>query len=530
MFKLQLSAQRFIFLIALFFTIGMNVSFYSHVLSAYPFVRENVGFLVSLVIGYTAFNAIIFALFSFRYTLKPFAILVLFSSSFAAYFMDSYDILIDKDMLQNLLNTDPREVKGLLSVKLLLYLFFLGIAPSWIVYRLNIVYKPIVKEFFHRLVLIIGLLLLALIIVWSFSGFYGSFFREHKQIHHYANPAGYLSAGFHAVKSYFKTPRGPVQALGEKAHISKHDDDRELIIFVVGETARADHFSINGYAKKTNPLLEKEDVFNFTNVWSCGTSTLISVPCMFSNIENEEYERGAADAIENVMDVLKHAGVNTLWRDNNSSSKGVAERMEYQSFLTPDANPICDVECRDEGMLVGLDEYITKHPKGDIVIILHQMGSHGPGYYMRYPKKFEVFKPACQTNELKDCSLEEISNAYDNTIVYTDYFLYKVIAFLKKYDDKFETGMLYVGDHGESLGENGVYLHGMPLMFAPDSQRHVPAIIWLGKNMDDIDRSALRAKKDIRFSHENIFHTLLGFVEMVTDVYDPKKDILRDNH
>lgn len=526
MFNTPISSQRFILLIALFFSLGMNVSFYSHILDAYPINAENAGFLVSMAVGYTAFIALIFALLSFRHTLKPVAVFILISSSFAAYFMDSYDILIDKDMIQNALYTDPREVSGLLSFKLLLYVLCLGIVPSWIVCRLQITYLPWIKELAHRLVMIVGLLLLAGVLIWSFSGFYGSFFREHKVIHSYANPAGYLSATIHTVKSYFKQPRGPVEVIGKGAHIPKEDVDRELIIFVVGETARADHFSLNGYSKKTNPLLEKEDIFNFTNVWSCGTSTLVSVPCMFSNIQNSEYERGAADVIENVMDVLNHAGVNTLWRDNNSSSKGVAERMEYQEYLTPKVNPICDVECRDEGMLVGLDKYIEAHPKGDIVIVLHQMGSHGPGYYLRYPEAFEVFKPACRTNELKDCSLEEISNAYDNTILYTDYFLAKVIAFLKTYDDRFETAMRYVSDHGESLGENGIYLHGMPLMFAPDAQRHVPAIIWLGKQMGDINKDVLRSRLNERFSHENVFHTLLGFAEIVTNVYDPKKDIL----
>lgn len=526
MFSKPITSIRLILLAAAFFTAATNYSFFSHLLKIYP-AAENPGFLLSFVIGYLGFNIIILSLLCFRHTLKPVLILLFICSASAAYFMDRYDIVIDANMLDNAMNTDPREVSGLFSFTLVFYILLLGVLPSAILLKMQVVYRSFIKETALRFVIIAGILLYAGVMVWSFNGYF-SFFREHKDMHHYANPAGYVAATAEIVKSYFKKPRGPIKEIGAGAHIPPSDKTRELIIFVVGETTRADRFSLNGYGKPTNPLLGKEEVYSFTNVWSCGTSTLVSVPCMFSNIGDQNFERGAAGAIENAMDVLKHAGVNTLWRDNNSSSKGVAERMKYESFLTPDVNTICDAECRDEGMLVGLQEYVNSHPKGDIFIILHQMGSHGPGYYLRYPKSFEKFTPACHTNELKDCTLEEISNAYDNTILYTDYFLSKVIAFLKRNDGRFETGMLFVGDHGESLGENGIYLHGMPMMFAPDEQRHVPAIIWLGKHYEGIDRKALAAKRDRRYSHENVFHTLLGFAEIQTDVYDPKKDMLRD--
>lgn len=529
MFSKPISSLRLILIMAAFFTLTMNYSLFSHLLAAYPLNAKNVLFLLSFAVGYTGLTALIFALLSFKHTLKPALIVLLLCSSGIAYFMDSYDVLINSEMLQNALHTDVREVSNLFSLRLVLYVGLLGVLPSLILWKLPVAFHPWPKEAARRLVFIIGAVISVILIIWSQSGFYGSFFREHKPVRMYANPANYLSAGIKIAHSYFKAPSGPIQKIGLDAHIEPDDAERELIIFVVGEAARADHFSLNGYERLTNPLLGIEDVVSFTNVWSCGTSTLASVPCMFSNIKNNEYEEGAADVIENVTDVLERAGVNTLWRDNNSSSKGVANRMQYESFLTPQTNTICDTECRDEGMLVGLDKYIARHPKGDIVIILHQMGSHGPAYYKRYPEEFERFKPTCRTNELKDCSLEEINNAYDNTILYTDYFLSRVIHFLKSYDDRFETAMFYVSDHGESLGENGIYLHGLPRMIAPDAQRHVPAILWLGKSIrEDIDAQTLAAKRNRRYSHENIFHTLLGFTEVRSKAYDPEKDILRD--
>ena len=215
-----------------------------------------------------------------------------------------------------------------------------------------------------------------------------------------------------------------------------------------------------------------------------------------------------------------------LWRDNNSDSKGVAVRGAYEDFRSPRVNPVCDeVECRDEGMLHGLQAYIDQQ-KGDILIVLHQMGNHGPAYYKRYPKAFEHFTPVCKTNDLGSCSSEEINNAYDNVIRYTDYFLAKVIELLKQNDHRFETAMLYVSDHGESLGEYGVYLHGMPYALAPDAQKHVPAIMWIGQHMkrdlrlDNMDERRLR-----RWSHDNIFSTLLGLFEIESEVYDPSKDL-----
>ncbi len=191
-------------------------------------------------------------------------------------------------------------------------------------------------------------------------------------------------------------------------------------------------------------------------------------------------------------------------------------------------NPVCDVECRDEGMLVGLQDYIDKTNQGDILIVLHQMGNHGPAYYKRYPMEFEKFTPVCKTNQLEECSVEQIENAYANAVLYTDYFLSRVIDLLKRNSNAFETAMVYMGDHGESLGENGLYLHGLPYFMAPDSQKHVPAVMWFGKSFK-IDREALRAKAEGTFSHDNLFHTVLGLMEVETSVYDKRLDILNSD-
>jgi lipid A ethanolaminephosphotransferase len=296
---------------------------------------------------------------------------------------------------------------------------------------------------------------------------------------------------------------------------------------VVGETARADRFSLNGYERRTNPLLARLGVISFTDFSSCGTSTAISVPCMFDIHERENFSSSESAATENALDVLRHAGVTVLWRDNNSNSKGVADRIAIEDFHSPETNPVCDTECRDVGMLSGLREYIDRQQSGDILIVLHQMGSHGPAYFKRYPDEFHVFVPTCDTKQLDDCSESEIGNAYDNSILYTDYFLSQVIELLRSYDDRFETVMLYASDHGESLGESGIYLHGLPYWLAPDAQTRVPVILWFGRNYHDVDVAAMRQLRDEPLSHDNLFHTLLGLFEIDSGVYDGNLDLLQ---
>jgi lipid A ethanolaminephosphotransferase len=226
--------------------------------------------------------------------------------------------------------------------------------------------------------------------------------------------------------------------------------------------------------------------------------------------------------------VINHTNkVAILWRDNNSDSKGVALRVKYEDFKTPKNNPVCDKECRDIGMLEGLDEFIGENKNKNILIVLHQMGNHGPAYYKRYTKEYEKFKPVCKTNQLEQCKKEEIANGYDNALLYSDMFLAKTIDFAKKYNDK-DVAVLYMADHGESLGENGIYLHGLPYFIAPDAQIHIGSFLWLNEKFKkDLSFEKIEAKKDKKLSHDYLFHTLLGLFNVKTNIYNPKLDITK---
>jgi lipid A ethanolaminephosphotransferase len=522
-----LTSNTLVVLVAVFLVMFGNLSFFGKVLSAYPLSVGNALALASLSAMLVATTTLLLALTCFRRTTKPVLIVILLLSSLAASFMDSYGIVINTEMLQNAAQTNMAEARDLLNFRLLGYFVMLGLMPAIVIAKLPLHWRGMRAEAIARGKLLALILLFMAGTALAFGGFYASFVREHKSLRSFANPAYLIySAVKYSTATLAVKGRQALTTIGIDAKIPASDVERELFILVIGETARADRFSLNGYARDTNPQLRRANAISFSNFWACGTSTAVSVPCMFSLIGMDGFDTKKGAAQENLLDVLEHAGVNVLWLDNNSDSKDVALRVPYQSYKSPNVNPLCDPECRDVGMLSSLQKHIDAQPKGDIFIVLHQMGNHGPAYFKRYPPEFEKFRPACQSADLGQCSREEINNAYDNAILYTDFFLGKVIELLKNNDKTFETALLYVSDHGESLGENGVYLHGLPRAIAPDAQLNVPAIMWLGSGFSDVDLSALQGKRDSRFTHDNLAHTVLGTMEIETAVYRRELDIL----
>jgi lipid A ethanolaminephosphotransferase len=518
-----LTSNQLILLVTAFVIGFGNFAFFVGVLKTYPPAASNMPALLSLVAVLGAATLLVPALLCFGSMTKPILIILLLLSALTAYFMDSLGVVISDEMLQNVVQTNAGEARDLLNLKLLAYVFGLGVVPAMLVGRVSLRWRGWRAELLSRLKLLALSLIAIVVLVLLFGSFYASFAREHKALRTFANPAYPLYSLIKFAHLRFAVPADrKIEVVGTDAHLPQGDLHRELIILVVGETARADHFALNGYARDTNPRLRELEVVSFTDFRACGTSTAVSLPCMFA----VDGSQGRPDGKESLLDVLQHAGVNVLWLDNNSDSKGVALRVPYRNFKSPEVNTICDVECRDEGMLVPLQDYIDSHPTGDIFIVLHQMGNHGPAYYKRYPPAFERFVPACRNNNLSQCSREEIVNAYDNALLYTDDFLAKTIELLKKNSERFEAALFYVSDHGESLGEGGTYLHGLPRSIAPEAQWHVPALMWFSDSFNELDRTALLRKSGQRFTHDNLFHTVLGFMEIETAIYRSELDIL----
>ncbi|MFJ5300181.1 phosphoethanolamine transferase [Pseudomonas sp. NPDC088368] len=492
-----------------------------------------VAFYVSFAFFLWAAITLLLTPFSFRPTLKPVLSLVAMCSAAAAYFMNTYGITIDTVMMQNVLETNPGEAKALLSGRLFLYLGLLGALPIAVIWLIPVTYRRVLPGLINKVLVCIGCVLVIAAAVGPFYSTYAPIFRDEDKLTHFINPTNYIYAIGKLTKQTVAIKETvKIQTVGTDSVLSPEAQARpkkSLMIFVVGETARADHFSLNGYARETNPELKKQDILNFTQVASCGTSTAVSVPCMFSKFPRSDYSDKKGKTYEGLLDMLQRAGLKVVWLDNNSDCKGTCLRVPHSDIPKNQPSSFCDGQnCLDESLLVGLQAYIDSL-EDNAIIVLHSDGSHGPEYYDRYPKSLERFTPVCHTNQLGSCTSDELKNVYDNTILYTDHFLSQTIELLKRNQDKVDTSMIYVSDHGESLGENGIYLHAAPYAIAPSAQTHVPMVMWFGNaTLEDagVDRSCLAAKQNQPdLSHDYMFHSVLGLLGVNTTEYQPALDI-----
>lgn len=490
----------------------------------------HLGTFLLLVLIFNGFLTLV----NFRFIIKPVLITLLLVTSTTSYFMSQYGIQIDKSMVQNLLETNIYEARELLNWKLILTVLVLGIVPSLAVAYAKLSYPSVRRDFALKAGTLAASVMVVTVLLLVFFKSLAPAVREHRELRYLLTPTNYIQAVHGYLKQAWSRPL-VVAPLGTDAIKGKQwvgQPRRTVTVIVVGETARAKNFSLNGYGPNTNPLLSKqEDLINFTNMQSCGTATAVSVPCVFSALGREHYSDTKARSQQGLLDVVAHAGFGVLWRDNNSGCKGVCDRVQYEDMSLPvRGDPLCDgEECYDERLLNQLPAIIRQATR-DLVIVLHQKGSHGPAYWKRYPAGFRHFGPECKTNELDKCSRESIVAAYDNSILYTDYFLNKTIDLLKRSgeEDQVDTSMLYFSDHGESLGEQNMYLHGAPYVISPSEQRHVPFMLWLSKGFRSrfaIDYKCLAARSGQVFSHDNVFHSVLGMLNINTAVYNPAFDL-----
>jgi len=296
----------------------------------------------------------------------------------------------------------------------------------------------------------------------------------------------------------------------------------------VGETARSKSFSLNGYSKQTNQYTQKKNIVSFSNMHSCGTATAVSVPCMFSRLSKNNYSKRKATHQQNLLDIVHLAGTDILWIDNNGSCKSVCKRVNTIYLNTDKKNPLCDGEyCFDGALLGPFKKKLANLTHDNTLIVLHMIGSHGPTYYRRYPAEKALFLPDCQRSDIQNCSNDALVNTYDNTIAYTDFVLAEIIDELQVKSEELDINMsmLYVSDHGESLGEKGVYLHGLPYTFAPNEQTHIPLLYWDNDINASSRISCLQEMSSTKISHDNLFDSMLSMVNVKSKTYNHKLDI-----
>ncbi len=528
----KLSLSSLIFLTALFLAIFDNQAFLTAVFK----IVDTSGlasndFKVAVFIALVTLFSLLLSFFASKYVFKPIVILILILASVISFFMDSYGVIVDVSMIQNIIETDTKEATELLSFSLAGHVVLVGLLPALFIYRTDIQYHSFFKELGTRLMMIVIISMILGGVVFTYYKDFSLIDRNNRALRYFINP----NYPIYAFGKYLKRSLNPevivMTAIGKDAqqiNTWQTRGKKSIVVLVVGETARAQNFSLNGYGQQTNPLLSQENIINYPDTHSCGTATAESVPCMFSDFGRSDYSDSKAKHYENLLDVLTHAGISVLWRDNNSGCKGVCDRVPTDNMEKLTIPAFCnDRECFDEVLLQGLQEKIDKL-NNDGVIVLHQKGSHGPAYYQRYPEAFKKFTPECATNQVQDCPQQQIINAYDNSILYTDYFLTQVIHFLQKNADRYNTALLYLSDHGESLGENGIYLHGLPYKLAPDTQIHIPFIMWLSPEFAssfNVDTDCLKQYSNEAYSHDNLFHSVLGMLDVQTSDYDAELDI-----
>jgi lipid A ethanolaminephosphotransferase len=526
---LKLTANRLCFVVAAWIVATANHTFWQHFLKIQPLTGKGWLFAASLALAMTGLAMFLLRLLSPGRTLRVMLSLLLVITAGASWFADTYGVAIDSEMLRNVVQTNPAEARDFIGWPLLWRIVWQAGIPLIVVWQARLplgTWLRSLGEYILGMLAGLGLLLGAGLPMYSS---YASYFRNQEVARYFITPANVLVGSVTLVR---KTLHGrqPYIKVGQDAKREASAHSRPLlVVLVVGETARAANFSLGGYARETNPLLKRRDVYYFTDVHSCGTATAISVPCMFSDLPRAEFKLAQADRRDTVLDILERAGLAVSWVDNQSGCKKVCARVPTEQATNYHPDSCRDGECLDDALLHVLAAKLPQVGR-DAVLVLHAMGSHGPTYHRRVTPDHEPFKPTCPTERIETCTDGQILNSYDNSIAYTDFVLAGLIDQLAAQQSRVDSVLFYVSDHGESLGENGLYLHGQPYLIAPDVQKKVPMLIWFSRDAAahlQIDSACLRGRLGASYSHDNVSHTLLGLGSVKSSIYRPGLDLLQ---
>lgn len=527
--QIKLTTNQLVIYTCVYITLVLNFPFLSKTAVVVTALESyNLFFLLSVPVFLLALSIFVQCFLSFRWITKPLLILLVLLSSVLFYSTVTYGIVFDYGMIQNTVETDMAEALSYFNFSAILFFLFFGVIPSLLIAKTQLTYSSFVGELLARIKLLSGSVGVVFLIAIVFYSNYASVGRNNRDLVGYLTPYALIDSTVKYVRKNYLYPPLRFSLLDTSPTIKSDDSTKRITVLVLGETARSQNFSLNGYEKKTNSLTKDLGVVSFRDVTSCGTATAVSVPCMFSRLNKKNYEKRVAVAQQNAIDLIHLAGADVYWiSNNNGSCKGVCSRVKTEQISTNSKSSLCDGEyCFDEVLVDELRKKLHSITSNNTLIVLHMIGSHGPTYYRRYPKNKRVFYPDCQRSDIQNCSQEELVNTYNNTIAYTDLVLSEVINELEILSNESNaiTSMIYVSDHGESLGESGVYLHGLPYAFAPQEQIKVPLIYWGDKVHHEAKLACLNSIKGQPISHDNIFDILLGEMEIKSTVYQPKNN------
>lgn len=532
----ELSTETLLVGIGAYLTLVSNTPFWRALLASRGGEGGTLEYVLAIGLALTALNVVLLAPLLNRWTTKPLLGAVVVVAAVASYYAGQFGVYFDPGMLRNVLSTNIAEARELLTAGFFLKVAALALPPLFVLQRARLRQRPPKRALAIRgaavvLALIVGAGALGSV----FKDFSGQM-RNHKELRYLITPAAPLWSIARVLSRDAQAAKLPRQPVGTDARLGASwatSKKPALFVIVVGETARAANWGLSrgtgqSAARDTTPELARREVINFHDVTSCGTNTEVSVPCMFSLQGRRNYDEDAIRGSESLLDTLRRAGLRVVWNDNQSGCKGVCAGVETMR-PDPAALPeLCDGErCLDEALLES-SRGLLRDANGNLVLVLHQLGNHGPAYFRRYPAAFRRFTPTCDDEDLSKCSREQIANSYDNALLYTDHMLARSIDLLKAFEPRYDSALLYVSDHGESLGEKGLYLHGMPYAIAPTEQKKVPMVMWLSEGFAaraQLDLKCLRSEADKPVAHDHLFHTVLGLLDVDTAVRDDALDI-----
>ncbi|MCK8045491.1 phosphoethanolamine--lipid A transferase [Shewanella sp. 1CM18E] len=531
----NLNSLQFTFILALYYVCVFNIPFFNVVKHGIDKQADvNMLFIATVPFFLVFALSFVFSLFTLKYLTKPFFILLTLVSANVFFAEFQYGAVFDYGMIENLVQTNQSEASTYLNWVSILSFIVTGVLPAFLIYKVNIRYKPFAKELLSKALFMLAMLAGILLIAAFYYENYLAFGRNNSLIKRSIIPTYFIGSTAKFINlNYLQTPL-EYQQLGLDAKNTSDNleqkDKPNLVVMVVGETARAMNYAYYGYQQPTNSHTQDQDLLVFNNTTSCGTATAVSLPCMFSRMDRKDYDERRAKAQDNVIDVLSHAGIQLQWLDNDSGCKGVCNNIKHLLIDNTHTSKWCNGEsCYDQVLVDELDHQLADISAKDTVIVLHILGSHGPTYYQRYPEEHRFFTPDCQRSDIQNCTQSELLNTYNNTILYTDYIISQVVNRLKRESNKFDTAMLYMSDHGESLGESGLYLHGAPYALAPKEQTHIPFLAWFSAEFaaqNNLDLICLKQQAAAGgFSHDNLFDSLLGLMNITSEVYQPNADI-----
>ena len=504
MLKDKFNLSVFALIISLINLLLYHVPFFSFVANNINYKSFNGTLLIiSLVFAMLIANAFVAYLFFFisKYLGKFLFVLFFLINAVAVYFINTYGVIIDESMISNVFNTNTEESTSFFSIKLIFYVLFLGIAPSVFVLRTNYLkepFKPFLKKSSIALVFL-------LVLVFANASNWLWIDKNSKKLGGLAMPWSYTVNT--ALFFIHQAQKNKKEIILPNATIK--NQEKSVVVLVIGESARSQNFSLYGYPKNTNPLLSKVENLHHFNATSYATYTTAGVKAILSH-ENTD------DLYEVLPNYLNRNNVDVIWRTTNWGEPPIHIK-DYQNrdYLKQICKENCDY---DEVLLAGLKEQIENSKSNKVLVVLHTSTSHGPTYNKKYPPNFEVFKPVCNSVELANCSQQELINAYDNTILYTDYLLNRVIEDLLDLKE-YKSAMLFVSDHGESLGEKNLYMHGVPRSIAPKEQYEIPFIVWFSDN----EKKELKPYKELNQS--NVFHSVLNLLAIESPIYNEELNI-----